>query len=721
MLITALLISSGCSESSTEPTGDETVQQQLYKNIELREGVSIVHEDNTGTGLMCVNGDLTLTGPDVRQSLSAVDQQDELQNNSLWHRAFWVNKKDDVETVLRQNLDATNGSGPLNFDRLDGVVREHFGNVFFSSDEPVVTLLVVIPTADHFVSTNNTGPCVSVPPQSPLDPQPEKLEDWVRSCGVRYLEEVKYGHYFLMSASLNNLQTAFGAEPEQGWAMFTQLLQIEAANNQTNTLDAISTLEQRYPGIEFLVTAANSGVDYPDWHRNWWNFPYLPIFNFSAFVEHYQKAGAEGVAREDFSLLGVPVWQYTPVYQPKSYMEEICGLRMSDIDVAFGCYNDFEEAERSYTQRVIPQLDVYLDALQYPSKYEQPNDAADWQDFIANVLTPLEQSLPTLKSDCLNSLSSGDAATICGACDPSPIRDVIASFGSLTRPQRTIPPTNPNFQLGGIYHYLLTNNQTEDLGPIEDKFCAYTWVGGKLEGLGEGTSLTRSRDRWKAETFSQQTAFPTRLRAEVTCTDSIVRSANCGGTYCKWSETCVADKCQVSQEYMDTTETFKHSVNNQDVAIEMWAPLGYPSSPYLATFAGISGKTRGLAEEVLAIQGTSSDPPSLRVRTLQGTMSGWANGFKITDNAYHQFFEVNPGSVTENYEALVTHNTLSDSMEFTLAPENQAFCFLTSVGGDFAGAAESARILRKSGSWVLSLRSLGDGVRARARCVEYIQ
>jgi hypothetical protein len=185
---------------------------------------------------------------------------------------------------------------------------------------------------------------------------------------------------------------------------------------------------------------------------------------------------------------------------------------------------------------------------------------------------------------------------------------------------------------------------------------------------------------------------------------------------------------------MDTTETFQYSVNNQESSIPMWAPLGYPSSPYLATFAGISGKTRGLAEEVLAVQGTSSRPPELRVRTMQGTMSGWANGFKITDHAYHRFFEVDPGSLTDTYEAALTINSVdgippistsapsADVLEFTLAPENQAFCFLTSVGGDFAGAAENARILRKSGSWVLSLSSLADGgSRARARCVEYIQ
>lgn len=742
VLITTLILSAGCSESGSEPAGENTIEQELYKDIELREGVSVVHADNTGTGLLCVNGDLDLTAPTVRSSLNAVHQQDELQNNSVWHRAFWVHTEDDVNTVIRQNTEASNGSGPMDFDEFDKVVKRHYGEMFRYSDEPVVTMLVVIPTADHFVEPNNRGPCVTLPPTT-LDPQPADLEEWVSSCGVHYLEEVKYGHYFLMSATLANLANAFQAEPEQGWAMLTQRLQLEAARNQTDTPTSLDAIAQQYPNIEFFVTASHEytgGVSYPSWY----NYPFLNIGHFGAFVEHYQKAGDEGVLNQDFSKLGVPIWQYTPVYHPKNYMEEICGLRINDIDVAFSCYYEFEEAERSYAQRLLPQLDVYLDALQNPSKYQQPNDSGDWQDFITNTLTPLQQSLPTLRANCEGSLASGNANNICAACDPTPIRDVIETFGSLTRPQRAIPPTNPNFQMGGIYHYLMTNNEALNLGPIEDKFCSYTWVGGKLEGLGEGTRLTRSGSDWKAETFSQQTANSTRLRAEVTCTDSIVRSANCGGSYCKWSETCVSGTCQTSQEYMDTTATFYHTVNNQDAFIQMWPPLGYPSSPYLATFAGISGKTRGLAEEVVVQYLTSPNPPRLRVRSQQGTMRGWANGFKITDSNFHTLFEVNPGAPqgSDSFEVVLNNQTafVEEPVEFTLAPENQAFCYLTSVGGEFEGAGENVKILRKSGSWVLHVLAAGPApcapgswaavgclpdtqqpLRARARCVEYIQ
>jgi hypothetical protein len=195
---------------------------------------------------------------------------------------------------------------------------------------------------------------------------------------------------------------------------------------------------------------------------------------------------------------------------------------------------------------------------------------------------------------------------------------------------------------------------------------------------------------------------------------------------------------------MDTTATFYHTDTNNDSLLQLWAPMGYPSTPYLATFAGISGKTRGLAEEVLVKHPGVSLPPELWVRTQQGTMRGWANGFKITDGNFHTLFEVNPFAPqgSDSFEVMVTNQTafVEEPVEFTLAPENQAFCYLTSVGGEFEGAGENVKILRKSGSWVLHVLAAGPApcapgswaavgclpdtqqpLRARARCVEYIQ
>jgi len=50
---------------------------------------------------------------------------------------------------------------------------------------------------------------------------------------------------------------------------------------------------------------------------------------------------------------------------------------------------------------------------------------------------------------------------------------------------------------------------------------------------------------------------------------------------------------------------------------------------------------------------------------------------------------------------------VEEPVEFTLAPENQAFCYLTGVGGEFEGAGENVKILRKSGSWVLRVLAAG--------------
>lgn len=90
----------------------------------------------------------------------------------------------------------------------------------------VLSALVVIPSADLNAEAESTSPCVSFDGQA-ISPQPDSLQEWISVCGIRYLEEVKYGRYFFLSARAADLEATFKNEAEQGWADIVSFLQVE--------------------------------------------------------------------------------------------------------------------------------------------------------------------------------------------------------------------------------------------------------------------------------------------------------------------------------------------------------------------------------------------------------------------------------------------------------------------------------------------------------------
>ncbi|MEZ4461394.1 MAG: hypothetical protein R3E66_17095 [bacterium] len=197
----------------------------------------------------------------------------------------------------------------------------------------------------------------------------------------------------------------------------------------------------------------------------------------------------------------------------------------------------------------------------------------------------------------------------------------------------------------------------------------------------------------------------------IICTD-VTRGPSCGGTFCAWNQTCSAGNCVSSQTYHDATATGSLAVNNASNSTTITPPAwtGYlPDKPWSGdAFAGISGKTRGLGEEVIVLQGDSATPAQIAAGSQQGYLEGWYTGTYITDAASHAFEVIsddaqNPYEVTNSNASAVA----DESKEVTLAPANQSFCYLTSVGGKFDGAGEMADLAVRSGSWALRTRSTG--------------
>ncbi|MEZ4461395.1 MAG: hypothetical protein R3E66_17100 [bacterium] len=142
--------------------------------------------------------------------------------------------------------------------------------------------------------------------------------------------------------------------------------------------------------------------------------------------------------------MGYPIWQLATAYSATAHLEEVCGISQNEIAQAFGCYSYFEDRVRTIERRITPQVGKYVDAIQNPQRYIQPNDARDWERFLYESWDPLISDLPSLLSDCDDALDSGDETNICTYCDAQRIDDVIEEFNSLTEPRLlNIPTTRP--------------------------------------------------------------------------------------------------------------------------------------------------------------------------------------------------------------------------------------------------------------------------------------
>jgi len=688
-----------------------TLAQKLIDNISLAEGIAPNVAANIGTGNQCVSFTPELTRPEIRQSLLSYQQIDESKYNTPFHRAFWMNSRDQVHDMLTIISESENGQGMLDFAHLDDVADLHYKRLFRQTDGPILSLLVVIPMADQNAARvgSNAGACVTQN-GSPINPQPGNLAEWVSECGVRYLEEEKLGQYFLFSTTVKNLEQSFNNEVEQGWADTIRILQVENYTNQTDSLERLADFAARYPGVEFQVNSLQdiTGGDYPLFVSE--ADPVVQAKDFGNFVEYYHRVAETAVAQEDLALLGTPIWQLATVYDAKSQLEEMCGIAQNDIAQAFGCYSYFEDRLRIIERRFTPEVATYVDALQNPSKYAQPNDSKDWGRFLKDSWDPLINTLPSMRAQCDQALNSANAGDICQYCDAQAIDDVIEEFNSLTEPRPVVHPDHPTARDVKYKTFTLTNNDAMSPGTIHDTFCGFHRLSGKLEGGGEGAFLRRNWVNWDFETFSQQTANSTRLRASIICTDGITRGPSCSGTFCPWNQTCSAGTCVPSQTYHDATETTSLSVNNGSNSTTITPPSGYslPDKPYLAMFSGMSGKTRGLGEKVVVSQKNINSFAETKVSSQQGYLNGWTTGTLLTDGATHSFALLSPGA-QEPYEAIGSNISASadETVELTLAPANQAFCYLTSLGGKFDGAGEVADLSIRSGSWVLQTRSSG--------------
>jgi hypothetical protein len=419
---------------------------------------------------------------------------------------------------------------------------------------------------------------------------------------------------------------------------------------------------------------------------------------------------------------------------------------------AFICYQNLQDRVRYFEERIKPLVPIYIDALTNPANYKQPNEADEWDDYLNGPYDNAINTIPGLVANCEASLASGDAATICGACDPSgPLNDAVQSFGSLTYPQ---PAPHPNHPTAAGVSLTTASVKSTDV-PSEETImhrdsgiCAWSFISGKLDdhysSVGGGLSPTVN-DTWNLHAHSPNTASSELITVRAICTDQIVQTGNCGGNLCAWNERCMSGTCQYDNGYYLTSvdqvsANVANSSTNQNLK-----PLFGPDKPIIGMAASISGNLRGLGEEMWVKQ--DFNPVEVEWESQQGLgMRGFATAVVVKDPNTPSpgsalpvdFRDTSPTpGFQPDAQSETTQASAGQSVEVTIGSANQAFCYLTGVGGRFDGSGESVRLVERSGSWVLISRSAGVGdcncgglacgcdfakeLRARARCIDYIQ
>jgi hypothetical protein len=242
---------SGCERDANEQTS-ESAHQPLYNGMTLGEGLDA---DPTpqgapwpGTGSQCIGGNPKLEPLAVSSYVGAPDNLDEATHNQPFHRAFWVNSKDSAQTELQFAIEKQNGDGYSEYLLLEDVADQHYSQVFDKYDGAVLSLLVVIPTADLRLegAGDVSEGCVE------SGQQPDNFGEWVETCGIRYLREEKYGHYFLFSVRADEA-SAITPETEALWNFLTLRYQIGAYDNQP-VEEAMEQVANTYPDLRFFVT-----------------------------------------------------------------------------------------------------------------------------------------------------------------------------------------------------------------------------------------------------------------------------------------------------------------------------------------------------------------------------------------------------------------------------------------------------------------------------------
>jgi hypothetical protein len=663
---------------------------------------------------------------------------DENAHNQPFHRAFWVNNENSYDTELRFAIEKQDGDGYNDYQDLDTVAADHYADVFGQSEGPILSLLVVIPTAD----TNLEGAgdvadgCVG-------DGQnPDDFGEWVETCGIRYLREQKYGQYFLFSIVPEEAEQVT-SEPEQMWDFLTRRLQIGAYDNQS-TEDAMAQIANRYPDLTFYITG---------WDQTTGSAPGLPeeqivAEQFPEFVDHYETAAANAISQDTLEGLGVPIWQYTPVYDATSYIGELCQIP-GDVTDAFICYQNVQDRVRYFEERIKPLIPIYIDAINNPADYKQPNEANEWNAYINGPYADAVNDIPGLVGNCEASLASGDAQQICGACNPSgSLNEAVQSFGSLTYPQ---PAPNPNHPTASGLSLTpasvkSTDSPNEEVVMHRDSgVCAWSFISGKLDdyytSVGGGLFPTVN-DTWSLSAYSPNTSSSELITTRAYCTDQIVQGPNCGGQLCAWNERCVSGTCQYDNGYyLNSVDQVSALVSN-NATDQTLDPAYGPDKPMLGMAASISGNFRGLGEEMWVTHNGPTQKADVDWTSQQGTgMRGFSTAVVVKDPGLGTSTNFRDVSIDDQNVLDAESNTLNasagQSEEVTIGSANQSFCYLTGVGGQFDGSGESIRLVERSGSWVLITRSAGVGdcncgalacgcdfakeLRARARCIDYIQ
>jgi hypothetical protein len=149
------------------------------------------------------------------------------------------------------------------------------------------------------------------------------------------------------------------------------------------------------------------------------------------------------------------------------------------------------------------------------------------------------------------------------------------------------------------------------------------------------------------------------------------------------------------------------------------------------TLSGITGEFLGGGEWDEIDQATSPiafNTFTVRAQSFNG-VGGWAQGLfvGVPQSGFNpSFFGPNAGPATAanagTYEADAgTGNFMTPSMTTVMAPTSKAICYLSKIGGAFAGGGESIQIgttqMEGSEFWTLTVKSQQqNGTTAQARC-----
>ena len=252
-----------------------------------------------------------------------------------------------------------------------------------------------------------------------------------------------------------------------------------------------------------------------------------------------------------------------------------------------------------------------------------------------------------------------------------------------------------------------------DVAPIDDYWCALTGVSGIFRGFGEELYVWGNHDRhtptWQLHGKSNQNG----TTGTVTC----YRRSDFVGV---GSSNIISPQFQV-QDYGGNCPPWPLACGRGDPAPTL-ATVWQGDAVTMLT--GMAGDFRGNGEFIEVRQALTGSASS-QIAAQSGVEEDYTRG------RAHSFFAGTPGAVraarfigpgglrgTANvgeFEA----GGVTGMQRVRMARRNEAFCYLTHVGGAFSNAANSVNIeADEFGFWTLAVNSPGSSrSKARARCM----